>query len=177
MSRLKCGDQNWSACSRCGRTRDLDNERISSFFLYLKLRAMNPSTLLAVLQLFSICFCHLWSLVWLFRDPAVDLLLATIDWTCFSCFACCCVRCASQNIYLHWNSFATCQPTQLVYWYLPVVPFVIRVSRTVAKFGIICKFRHFAGNINVKIIYIYIRNSSSLIHYLVVHQMWLVQSY
>ena len=31
--------------------------------LYLKLRAMNPSTLLAVLQLFSVCCCHLRTLV------------------------------------------------------------------------------------------------------------------
>ena len=43
--------------------RDLYNGRISSLFLYLKLRTMNPSTLLAVLQLFSVCFCHLRSLV------------------------------------------------------------------------------------------------------------------
>ena len=59
---------------------------------------------------------------WWFLDPAVDLLSATVDWTCYSCFACCCVRCASQNIYLYWNSFATCSPTQQVYWYLPGVP-------------------------------------------------------
>ena len=51
------------ACSRCGRTRDLCNWRISSLFLYLKLRAMNPSTLLSVSQLFSVCFGHLRSLV------------------------------------------------------------------------------------------------------------------
>ena len=30
----------------------------------------------------------------------------------------------------------------------------------ISKFGIICKFRHFADNISIKIIYIYIRNSS-----------------
>ena len=35
-------DQNCTACSRFGRTRDLYNGRISSLFLYLKLRAMNP---------------------------------------------------------------------------------------------------------------------------------------
>ena len=96
---LKCGDPNCTACSRCVRTRDFYNERISSLFLYLKLRAMNPNTLLAVLQLFSVCICHLRSL--LMMIPAVELLSATVDWTCFSCFACCCVRCASQNIYLH----------------------------------------------------------------------------
>ena len=34
------------------RTRDLYNGRISSLFLYLKLPAMNPSTLLAVFAAF-----------------------------------------------------------------------------------------------------------------------------
>ena len=38
MSRLKCGDQICTACSTCGQTRDLYNARISSLFLYLKLR-------------------------------------------------------------------------------------------------------------------------------------------
>ena len=63
MSRLKCGDQNCTACSRRGPTSDLCNGRISSSFLYQKLRAMNPNTLLAVLKLFSVCFCHLRSFV------------------------------------------------------------------------------------------------------------------
>ena len=90
-------------------------------------------------------WCLWW---WWFLDPAVDLLSATIDCTCYGCFACF-VRCASQNIYIHWNSFATCLPTQQVYWYLPVVHYVIRVSSSVAKFGIICKFRHFADNISI----------------------------
>ena len=45
------------------QTRDLCNGRISSLFLYLKLRTMNQSTLLAVLQLLSVWFCHLRSLV------------------------------------------------------------------------------------------------------------------
>ena len=59
MSLLKCGDQNCTACSRCEPTRDLYNGRISSLLLYLKLRAMNPRTLLAVLQPFSVYLCHL----------------------------------------------------------------------------------------------------------------------
>ena len=63
MSRLNCGDQNYTSCSRCGRTRDFYNWMISSLSLYLKVRAMNPSTLLALLQLFSVCFCHFRSLV------------------------------------------------------------------------------------------------------------------
>ena len=63
MSRLKCGDQNCTACTRCGRTRDFYNGRISSLFLYMKLRAMNHRILLAVLQFFSVCFCYLRSLV------------------------------------------------------------------------------------------------------------------
>ena len=107
MSHLKFGDQNCTACSRCGRTRDLYNGRISSLFLYLKLLAMNPITLFAVLQLFSVFAT--WGLWWWwFQDPTVDLLSASVDWTCYSCFACCCVRCASQNIYLHWNSCGAC---------------------------------------------------------------------
>ena len=50
----KCGDQNCTACSIFGGTRDLYNGRIGSLFMYLKLRAINPSILLAVLQLFSV---------------------------------------------------------------------------------------------------------------------------
>ena len=84
---------------------------------------MNPRTLLAVLQLFSLFVFATWGLWWWwFLDPAVDLLSATVDWTCYSCFTCCCVLFASQNIYRHWNSIATCWPTQQVCWYLPVVP-------------------------------------------------------
>ena len=52
-----------AACSRSGRTRDLYNGRISSLILYLKFRAMNNSTLVAILQFFSVCFCHLRSLL------------------------------------------------------------------------------------------------------------------
>ena len=63
MSCLKFWDQNCTACSTCGWTRDLYNGRISSLFLYLKLWIMNPSTLLAVLQLISVCFYHFRSLV------------------------------------------------------------------------------------------------------------------
>ena len=47
----------YTACSRWGWTMDLYNGRISSLFMCMKLWAMNPSTLLAVLQLFSVCFC------------------------------------------------------------------------------------------------------------------------
>ena len=63
------------------------------------------------------------------------------------CLACCCVRCTSQDIYQHWNSFATCLPSQQDYLYLPVVPLFHLVSCFVAKFGFIFKFRHFADNI------------------------------
>ena len=59
-------------CSRYGRIRDLYNGRISSLFLYLKLWAINPSTLLAVLQLFSVCFCHLRYLVMMIPRPWCD---------------------------------------------------------------------------------------------------------
>ena len=54
---------NCTAYSRCERTRDLWSGSIISLFLYLKSPAMNPSSLLAVLQLFSVCCCHLRSLV------------------------------------------------------------------------------------------------------------------
>ena len=59
MSCLKCGEQNCTACLRCMRSRNLYNGRISSLFLHLKLQAMNPSTLLAALQFFSVCFWHI----------------------------------------------------------------------------------------------------------------------
>ena len=39
---------------------------------------------------------------------------------------------------------------------------VIRLSSSVAKFGIICKFTHFADDISIKIIYIFIGNCSGL---------------
>ena len=44
-------------------TWDLYNGRICSLFLYLILRAINPWTLLSVLQLFSLC-CATWDLWW-----------------------------------------------------------------------------------------------------------------
>ena len=47
-------------------------------FLFLKLRAMNPSILLAVLQLFSVCFCHLRSVVMMIPRSRCDLLSATV---------------------------------------------------------------------------------------------------
>ena len=80
MSRLKCGNQNWTACSKCGWTRDLYNGRISSFFLYLKLRAINPSTLLAVLQLFSFFFLGLF-------EGEQAYLRRPCAWYCFECLS------------------------------------------------------------------------------------------
>ena len=78
----------------------MKGSRISSLFLYVKLRAMSPSTQLAVLQLFSFVFAT-WGLWWWwFPDPAVDLLSTTVYWTCYCCFACCCVQCTSQNCLL-----------------------------------------------------------------------------
>ena len=163
MSRLKCGDQNCTAYSRRGRTMDLYSGMISSLFLYLKLRAMNPCTLLAVSQLSLLLFATWGVCCWWFLDPAVDLL-STVVWTCYRCLARCCVRCA--YIYQHWNSFATCLPTQQGCWCLPVFRYVIQVYISVRKFGMICKFRHFTDNIGIYIficiciyIYIYIRNT------------------
>ena len=143
MARLKCGDQNCTACPRYGRTRDLYNRRISSLFLYLKLLAMDPSTLLAVLQIFSVCFVVLPLKAFGDDDPkihaAIDLLSATVDWTCYSRLACCCVRCASQNIYQLWRSFATCLVTkqQLLYNKLPINNYgIISYQSTVNKLQI-----------------------------------------
>ena len=56
---LMSGNQNCTAHSRCGQTSDLYWGRIISLFLYLKLRAMNTSTMFAVLQLFSVCFFYM----------------------------------------------------------------------------------------------------------------------
>ena len=100
MSRLKCRDQNCTTCSRCRLTRDLSNGRISSLFLYLELLAMNPSTLLAILQIFSVCSFHLRSLVMMIPRSSCWSVVGTVDWICYSCFACCCVRGALQNIIL-----------------------------------------------------------------------------
>ena len=122
MSRHKSGYQNCTACSRCGQTRDLYNGRIISIFVYLKFRAMNPSTLFVVFAaFFSVCFCHLRSLVMMIPRSSFWSVEGNCWLDMLQLFAYCCVRCASQNIYLHWNSFATCLPTQKVYWYLPVV--------------------------------------------------------
>ena len=80
---------------------------------------------------------------WWFLVPAVDLLSATVDCTCYSCFAYCCVQCASQNIYIHWNVFAT--STRLLISSCSS----IMSSGFLARFGIICKFCHFADNISI----------------------------
>ena len=52
---------------------------------------------------FSLFIFATWGLWWWWfkMDPTVDLLSTTVDLICYSCSACCCVRCASQNIYLH----------------------------------------------------------------------------
>ena len=63
MSRHKCRDQNCTAYSRCGRTRDVYSRRFNFLFLYLILWAMNSSTLLTVLQLSYYCSSNVRSLV------------------------------------------------------------------------------------------------------------------
>ena len=153
---------------RDGRARDLYNGRISSLLMYLKLRALNPSILLDVLQLLSVCFAtcgHWW---WWFLDPAVHLFSQLWIWhiivtrhfvvsdLCHS---------TDINIEIHLSLIWT------VYKFVNIsYSHVIRVSSSLAKFGIICKFRYFAGNIGIQIIYInYIRNNSGPIHYRVVH--------
>ena len=44
---------------------------------------VNPSTLLTVLQLFSVYFSSLKSLLMMTPDLTPDLLLTTVDWTCY----------------------------------------------------------------------------------------------
>ena len=101
----------------CGRTRDLHNGRISSVFLYLKLREMKTSTRLAVSQLFSVCFCHLMYLVMIPRSRCwfvvgnrwLDMLqLSDVHHR----------TCINIEIRLA----LVCPCTHQVYWYLPVVP-------------------------------------------------------
>ena len=49
--------------------------------------AMNPNTLLAILQLFSVCFWHLSSMVMMISGSiVVDLLSTALDWKFYSCF-------------------------------------------------------------------------------------------
>ena len=75
ISCLECGDQNCTACSRCVRARDLYNGRISSLILYVKLQTINHSTLSAVMQLFSVCFCHLRALVTMIHRSRCCLIM------------------------------------------------------------------------------------------------------
>ena len=48
-----------------------------------------------------LCFCTFSTVLCFCTRSAIDLLSATVDWTCYSCFARCFVRCASKIIYLH----------------------------------------------------------------------------
>ena len=116
---------------------------------HLKLRAMNESALFSVLQLFSVCFCQLRALVMMIPRSTVDLLLATVEWTCYSCFARCCVWCASQNITYIETHLLLVGPLNKFIGIFLKFHYVIRVSSSMAKFSIICKFRHFADNINI----------------------------
>ena len=56
---------------------------------------------------------HWW---WWFLVPAVDLLSATVDWTCNSCFACCCVRCASQCTESNVHHSVPSHLTKVIWW-------------------------------------------------------------
>ena len=54
-------------------TRDLYSRMFNSLFMNLKFRAMNPNTLLIVLQHFSVCYSFCLK----------HLFLATVDWICY----------------------------------------------------------------------------------------------
>ena len=103
MSRLKYGDRNCTACSRCGPTRDLYNGRICCLFSYLKFvgkfACLKFAGKFSYLKISLFIFATSGLLWWWFSDPAVDMLSTTVDWTCYCCIACCLVRCVSQNIY------------------------------------------------------------------------------
>ena len=166
---IKCGAQDCTVCSRCGRTKGLYNRRISSLFLYLKLREMNPCTLLVVLLIFSVCFGHLFQIPLLicFEQLLIGLVLVALH--------CCCVRCAWQKIYQYWNSFDICLPTQHLSWYLPVVPLCHTDFRHCGKVWYHLQIYIFCW----QYLYLYqllyiIRNTSGPNTLMVVHQMWLL---
>ena len=79
---------------------------------------MNPSTRLAVLQLFSVCFCHLRSLVIVILDHVVLLLLlvTVVGSPLCSYVGCCCAQCALLHICSCLSSSAKCLPSQLAWW-------------------------------------------------------------
>ena len=69
-------------------------------------------TLFAILQPFSVCFCHLMSLV-MVLDHVVLLLLLVVGLPLCSFVVCCCDQCALLHICQHWSSSAICSPSQL----------------------------------------------------------------
>ena len=73
MSSFKCGDKNSTACSRSGRTRDLNNGRISSLFLYLKLKGNAPQDSVGRFAVFLCLFLPL--AVFFDDDSKIPLLI------------------------------------------------------------------------------------------------------
>ena len=144
---LKCGDQNCTACSRCCRIRDLYNGRISSLFLCLKFLAMNSVAVFAAfLRLFlplevigdddslipmSVC-CRLLLIGHVIL--AVDVVVSDLHHRTF--------------IYIETHLPFVCPLNKFIDIFL-YFSYVISVSSSVSKFGIICKFRHFAENIGI----------------------------
>ena len=129
MSPLKCGQQNCTACSRCGQTGDLYNRVNISLLLHLKMQAINTSTLSAVLKLFWVCFLP------------VEVLGNDIS--------------SFINIVIHLPLVCPLNKN-CIYLYRPGVPLCHSgFYSSLAKFGIIEKCRHFTNNIGIQIIYIY----------------------
>ena len=151
MSRLKCYRQNCTSYSRCERSRGLHSRKICSLFLFLKLRAISSVLCRRLCSVSQFVF-DTWGLWWWWiLDLAVDLLLSAVGWTCYSCFACCFVWWASHcsifiNIEIHLSLVGPLNKfIDIFLWF----NYVIRVSSSVAKFGIICKFRHFVDNVHI----------------------------
>ena len=72
-------------------------------------------------------------------------LVTTVDWTYYSCHAWCSVRCASQNIYQHWNSFATCLPIQQVF-------FIVSFRSSVMSSGFLALWQSLVSSANLDIL-------------------------
>ena len=107
---------------------------------------------------FSLLVIVTWGLCWWwFLGPALDLL-AAVDWTFYSCFACC-VRCASQNIYLHLKLIC------LLFYYSTRL--LISSCSSIMSSGFLAVWESLVSSANLDILltilvsrlFIYIRNS------------------
>ena len=82
--------------------------------LVVKFRAMNISTLLAVLQLFSVCFCHLRSLFIVIPRSRCSSVAVSCGSPLCSYVDCCCDQCAAHLSMLKFIYQAFTQSTSLL---------------------------------------------------------------